>query len=60
MFLFLGNKLSKLEKDNILLKAEIEALKQGVIPPNTTTEWLVLLSDGTPLLFSDGSYMLYG
>jgi hypothetical protein len=60
MFLFLSSKISKLEEDNILLKAEVEALKQGVIPPNTTTEGLVLLSDGTPLLFSDGSYMLYG
>ena len=60
MFLFLSGKISKLEEDNVLLKAEIEALKQGYIPPSTTADGLVLLSDGTPLLFDDGSYMLYG
>lgn len=59
MFLFLSNRIDKLEDDNVLLKAEIEALKQGYIPPNTTTDGLVLLSDGTPLLFDDGNYMLY-
>ena len=60
IFLFLSNRISKLEDDNLILKAEIEALKQGYIPPTTTVDGLVLLSDGTPLLFDDGSYMLYG
>ena len=63
MFLFLSNKISKLEEDNILLKAEIEALKQGIIPPSSNGEAAVtgaiLLPDGTPLLFDDGSYALY-
>ena len=62
MFLFLNNKISKLEESNILLKAEIEALKQGIIPPSsneTTVTGAILLPDGTPLLFDDGSYALY-
>ena len=47
-------------------KAEIEALKQGqiVIPdPDeevVTITGAVLLPDGTPLLFNDESYILYG
>ena len=47
-------------------KAEIEALKQGqIVVPDPDEEVVtitgaVLLPDGTPLLFDDESYMLYG
>lgn len=62
MFLFLRNKIDRLEEDNLILKAEIEALKQGVIPPVSDKADIIgamLLPDGTPLLFDDNSYILY-
>lgn len=62
MFLFLSNRISKLEEDNLILKAEIESLKQGVIPPASDKADIIgamLLPDGTPLLFDDNSYILY-
>ena len=62
IFLTLQSRITKLEENNILLKAEIEALKQGIIPPSsneTTVTGAILLPDGTPLLFDDGSYALY-
>ena len=64
MFSFLKDKILKLEADNVIMKAEIEALKQGnvVVPdPDTgTITGAVLLPNGTPLLFDDNSYALYG
>lgn len=66
MFKFLKGKIDALEADNIILKSEIEALKQGqIVVPDPDEEVVtitgaVLLPDGTPLLFDDESYMLYG
>ena len=61
IFLALQNRITKLEENNILLKAEIEALKNGIIPPSGDTSnigGVLLLPNGTPLLFSDNSYVL--
>ena len=61
IFLTIQNKMTKLEQDNILLKAEIEALKNGIIPPgndDSNVGGVLLLPSGTPLLFSDNSYVL--
>ena len=61
IFLTLQNRITKLEENNILLKAEIEALKNGIIPPgndDSNVGGVLLLPNGTPLLFSDNSYVL--
>lgn len=61
-----GTVLEEIQAMFKFLKAEIEALKQGqIVVPDPDEEVVtitgaVLLPDGTPLLFDDESYMLYG
>lgn len=65
MFKFLKKRIEVLEADNIILKAEIEALKQGnIVIPNPDKEVVtiteaILLNDGTPILLNDGEVLLY-
>lgn len=63
IFLTLQNRIAELEEDNIFLKAEIEALKLGLIPPNDDTSSIkgaLLLPNGSPLLLPNGSPLLLG